>query len=69
MVNDPNEWTNLAADPGDAEIIAAHKKWVPQGDLPPAPNSSVRILIYDQCRVTWEGGDIPADAPIAEITW
>lgn len=68
MVKDPNEWTNLAADPAYAEVIAEHRKWVPKGDLPPAPNSAHRILIYENGKVNWEGEDVPADAPIPEIT-
>ncbi|MDF1657273.1 MAG: sulfatase [Verrucomicrobiales bacterium] len=68
MVSDPNEWTNLAGDPEYAEIIAEHKKWVPQGDVPPAPNSAARILIYEDGKVNWEGMDIPEGAPIPEIT-
>jgi arylsulfatase A-like enzyme len=26
---DPHEWTNLAADPKYAEVIAEHAKWLP----------------------------------------
>jgi arylsulfatase A-like enzyme len=68
MVEDPNEWTNLAANPEYADVIAEHKKFVPQSDLPPAPNSAARVLIYDNGRVNWEGKDIPKGAPIPEIT-
>ncbi len=68
MVNDPNEWTNLAGDSKYDEIIAAHRKWVPQDDRDPAPNSEARILIYKDGKVNWEGEDVPADAPIPEIT-
>ena len=68
MVEDPNEWTNLAANPEYADVIAEHKKFVPQSDLPPAPNSAARVLIYDNGRGNWEGKDIPKGAPIPEIT-
>ncbi len=68
MVEDPNEWTNLAGNPEYADVIADHKKFVPDSDLPPAPNSAARILIYDNGRVNWEGQDIPEGAPIPEIT-
>ena len=68
MVNDPNEWTNLAGDPKYADVIAEHKKWMPTGDLPPAPNSASRILIYENGKVNWEGEDIPEGAPIPEVT-
>ena len=68
MVEDPNEWTNLAGNPEYADVIAEHKKFVPTGDLPPAPNSAARVLIYDNGRVNWEGEDIPEGDPIPEIT-
>lgn len=68
MVEDPNEWTNLAGNPEYADVIAEHKKFVPRGDLPPAPDSAARVLIYDNGRVNWEGEDIPEGAPIPEIT-
>ncbi|MEM7601200.1 MAG: choline-sulfatase, partial [Verrucomicrobiota bacterium] len=68
MVNDPNEWTNLASDEQYADIIEGHRKWVPQNDFPPAPNSAARILIYEDGKVNWEGEDIPEGAPIPEIT-
>ena len=68
MVEDPNEWTNLAGNPEYADVIAEHKKFVPTDDLPPAPNSAARVLIYDNGRMNWEGEDIPEGAPIPEIT-
>ena len=68
MVEDPNEWTNLAGNPEYADVIAEHKKFVPTDDLPPAPNSAARVLIYDNGRINWEGEDIPEGAPIPEIT-
>lgn len=69
MINDPNEWTNLAGDPSYNKILEEHRKFVPQNDLPPAPNSAARILIYkEDGTVNWEGEDIPEGAPIPEIT-
>ena len=65
---DPNEWENLAGDPEYAPIIAEHRKFLPESDLPPAPNSASRVLIYDNGRVNWEGEDIPEGAPIPEIS-
>jgi arylsulfatase A-like enzyme len=57
MIADPNEWHNLAAKPEHAAVIAEHKKWLPQPDLPLAPKSAARILTYDQKTDTavWEG--------------
>ncbi len=68
MVNDPNEWTNLAGDSKYDEIIEAHRKWIPQNDKDPAPNSASRIIIYKDGQMNWEGEDVAADAPIPEIT-
>ena len=57
MKNDPNEWHNLAGQPGHADVIAEHKKWLPKIDLPPAPNSASRVLTYDKTtdEAVWEG--------------
>ena len=35
-LDDPGEHINLAADPKYAEIIAEHKKWLPETDALPA---------------------------------
>lgn len=68
MVNDPNEWTNLAGESKYEEILDAHRKYAPKNDKDPAPNSASRILTYKNGTVNWEGEDVPADAPIPEIT-
>jgi choline-sulfatase len=54
---DPREWTNLAAKPEHAAVIAEHKKWLPKIDRPLAPNSAARILTYDKAtdEAVWEG--------------
>ena len=67
MESDPEEWTNVAGDPRNADIIAQHKRWVPLNNAKPAPDSAARILIYEDGRVNWEGEDIPQGAPIPEI--
>ncbi len=60
MVEDPNEWTNLAAIPEHAKVIAQHKKWLPKTDVPPAPGSANRILTYDAAtdEAVWEGNPV-----------
>ncbi|HRQ90468.1 MAG TPA: sulfatase [Bacteroidia bacterium] len=60
MRTDPNEWTNLAADPAHAAVIAEHRKWLPKIDLPPAPGSAHRILTYDPAtdEAVWEGATV-----------
>ncbi|HUR59052.1 MAG TPA: sulfatase/phosphatase domain-containing protein, partial [Opitutaceae bacterium] len=57
MQNDPNEWTNLAAKPEHASIVAEHRRWLPKVDLPPAKGSASRVLTYDAAKdeATWEG--------------
>jgi arylsulfatase A-like enzyme len=64
---DPHEWRNLAADPKLADVLSEHRRWLPKIDVPPAPGSANRILIYDEGRVNWEGQDIPPNAPIPEL--
>ena len=66
MQNDPNEWTNLAAKPEHAAVIAEHKKWLPKIDRPPAPNSASRVLTYDRTtdEAIWEGKTVRRNDPI-----
>ncbi len=63
MINDPKEWTNLAADAKFAGVKIDLSKWFPKTDLPPAPNSSQRVLTYDPKtgKATWEGKVIVED--------
>ncbi len=60
MIADPHEWHNLAAQPEHASVIAEHKRWLPQPDLPLVPRSASRILTYDEKTDTaiWEGKTI-----------
>lgn len=67
MEADPNEWKNLAGDPKYADIIADHRKFVPEANKQPAPNSASRILIYENGKANWEGEDIGENEPIPEI--
>ncbi len=67
MENDPQEFENLVADPKYAEVVADHRKYLPQSDLPPAPGSSARVLTYDEGRVNWEGQDVGANDPVPEL--
>lgn len=54
---DPNEWTNVAAEPMHAAVIAEHRRWLPKVDRPPVPGSASRVLTYDRAKdeATWEG--------------
>jgi protein tyrosine phosphatase (PTP) superfamily phosphohydrolase (DUF442 family) len=69
VVNDPNEWTNVASDPKHAAVKAELAAWLPKIDLPPAPNSKSRVLTYDAKTgaVTWEGAPVGPDDPIPEL--
>lgn len=53
---DPHEWHNLATDPRFAQVLAQHRRWLPRLDVPPAPNSSGRVLTYQPERdeAVWE---------------
>jgi arylsulfatase A-like enzyme len=68
MVNDPNEWTNLAAMPEHSAVIAGHKQWLPKTDVPPAPGSADRILTYDDStdEAVWEGISVKRGDSIPE---
>lgn len=67
MQSDPQEFHNLIADPQHAEVVADHRRFVPQGDLPLAPGSRARVLTYDQGSVTWEGEAVGANDPVPEL--
>ena len=64
--NDPHEWTNLASDPQFDSVIAAHRRWLPTIDCPPAPNSAQRVLTYNKAtdEAVWEGTIIRRTDPI-----
>jgi len=67
MREDPNEWHNLAGSPEYAEIIAAHRRFLPKINRKPAPGSRHRILTYEHGKVVWQGKEISADEPIPGI--
>jgi arylsulfatase A-like enzyme len=60
MIADPQEWINLAGRPEHVAVIAAHRRWLPTVDVPPAPGSAHRVLTYDRVSdtATWEGKPI-----------
>ncbi len=68
MQADPREWTNLAARPEHAAVIADHRRWLPKIDVPPAANSAQRVLTYDPTTdvATWEGKPVRRTDPIPE---
>ena len=58
MLEDPNEWKNLAPDPKYAEVIRDLARWLPKADAPPAPGSAHRILVRENGVWLWEGKPI-----------
>lgn len=68
MQTDPREWNNLASQPEKyADVLAEHRRWLPEKSAPPAPGSRSRILIYKDGQANWEGKDIAPNDPIPEI--
>lgn len=69
MLQDPNEWNNLAADPQFAAVIAEHHRWLPQPDVPPVVGSRHRVLTYDQRsdQAVWEGTPVLRTDPIPYV--
>lgn len=57
---DPNEWTNLAADPQYRSVLAEHARWLPKVDLPAVPGSAARLLQKVEGVWMWEGRPIIA---------
>lgn len=54
MVNDPREWTNLAALPRDSDTITQLRKWLPKSSAPPVAGSKSRLVELKEGTVFWE---------------
>lgn len=67
MAKDPNEWTNLAANPEYADKKKELAKWVPEKSAAPAPGGKPRLIELKADGVYWEHEKIPEGAPIPEI--
>ncbi len=68
MRKDPNEWDNLAGDPAHADVIAEHRRFLPEANRKPAPGSKHRILTYEEGGpIVWEGTEIRPGDPIPEL--
>jgi arylsulfatase A-like enzyme len=63
---DPNEWKNLAGDSNYTEVKAGLAKWLPKKDVPAAPNSKSRVLVYDKAsgKVIWEDEAVDTSASL-----
>lgn len=66
LKNDPHEWHNLAGDDQHSAQKQVLARWLPKIDLPAAPGSAHRVLIYDHKTdtATWEGEVIDKAAPL-----
>ena len=66
MMNDPNEFTNLA---DNAQYVSEKQtliKHLPEINQPPVPNSAKRILLYRDGVANWEGVDIDPNEAIPD---
>jgi arylsulfatase A-like enzyme len=52
--DDPNEWTNLAHDPGLAGVKREHARWLPTSEAPAVPGSVTRHLDREDGIWYWE---------------
>jgi choline-sulfatase len=66
MVNDPNEFTNLANDSNFTTAKLALKEYLPTINKKPVAGSANRILIYEKGVANWEGEDIGPHDPIPD---
>ncbi len=64
---DPNEWHNRIDDVTLTDEIEEHRLWLPEVNLPPAPGSRHRILIWKDGVANWQGQDIGPNDPIPGI--
>ncbi len=67
MKADPNEWTNLAADPDHAGTRQELARWLPAHSATPLPGGNVRLLETRDGVLYWEGKPIAPDDPIPGI--
>ena len=67
MVNDPNEWNNLAGDPAHLAALEKHRRMMPPASAKPVPGSAARILLWENGQANWETKDIGAGDPIPEL--
>ncbi len=68
MIADPNEWTNVAADPKNAEVKRDLAKWLPKVNKKPVPGSASRVLTYnpETGEVNWECKNVSKSDPIPD---
>jgi arylsulfatase A-like enzyme len=67
LASDPNEWTNLAADPAHAATKHELARWLPAESATPLPGGTSRLIELRDGVPYWEGQPIAPDAPIPGI--
>lgn len=66
MINDPDEFKNLAAMARHADIKLALRKHLPEINRKPVPGSANRVLTYQDGVANWEGEDIDPNERIPD---
>jgi arylsulfatase A-like enzyme len=66
MRADPNEWTNLAADPRLVSTKADLSRWLPRVNAAPVAGSVARLIEIKDGVPLWQGQPIRANDPIPE---
>ncbi|AMV18765.1 sulfatase [Planctomyces sp. SH-PL14] len=68
LQTDPHEWENIVSKPAGAAIAEEHRRWIPDVDVPPAPQSAQRVLTFDRQRdeAVWEGTKVHRNDAIPE---
>ena len=66
MRSDPNEWTNLAADPKHASIKRNLAAWLPKTNAQPLGTGNVRLLEQKDGTWFWEGQPIREGDPVPQ---
>ncbi len=64
IIDDPNEWENLAKFEGYQPVIDKLDQYIPGNIVPPAPGNTVRLIEMIDGEVYWEGQKIDQDAEV-----
>ncbi len=72
LVQDPNEWDNLADEPEYSSVIEEHRKWLPKVNAEPVVGSKTRLLDEREGQWYWQDelieGPVPMNDP-RPINW
>jgi len=67
MIEDPNEWHNLAAAPEHEALKTKLSQWIPKINTPPRVGNKSRLLQYENGIPIWQGEVIGDNDPIPDI--